>query len=183
MRIDDLLNNSTGLSSGDIYTIKSKCSHFINESQGLPVYKALPSSYNSFQKVKVRHHSRHDDVSEAFDGAFNNIISRSIYTQSSYINETRGLEPFYVFPTDGYRYVYSKGVQNSSLNFRDIMETLNGNVDDVVDITTDLIKYTYSKVKLVEGIISNSEIIFYGIPQFYAVRVTAIDSYNIFINR
>jgi hypothetical protein len=183
MRIDDLLNTSTGLSSGDIYTIKSKCSQFIQESKGLPVYRALPSSYSSFQKVKVRHHSRHDDVSEAFNGAFNNIVSRSIYTQSSYISESKGLDPFYVFPTNGYRFVYSKGVQNSTLNFREIMETLHGNVNDAVEITTDLIKYTYSKVNLVEGITSNSEIIFYGIPQFYAVRVSAIDNYNVFINR
>ena len=183
MRVDDLLNISTGISGGDLYTLKSKCSQFLEESNGLPVYRALPTTYEAFQKVKVRHHNRQDEVSEAFNGAFSNIIPRGIFTQSAYINELAGMEPFYVFPTNGYRYVYSKGVQSSSNNYREVMETLHKNVSDAVDITIDLIKYTYTKTKLVEGIISNSEIIFYGIPQYYAVKVSAINNYNIFINR
>lgn len=182
MRVNDLLNISTGISGGDLYTIKSKCSQFIKESRGYPIYRSLPISYNTFQKVKVRHHNKQDGVTEAFNGAFNNIIPRSVFAGSTAVAESAGMEPFYIFPVDGYRYVYSKGIQNSSLNFKEVMETLNKNVSSAVDITSDLIKYTYTKTNLVEGITSNSEIIFYGIPQFYAVRTSVINNYNSLIN-
>jgi len=187
MLVDDILGTITPTNSGAIYTIKNECSQFLNESAGLPVFRALPRAYDDFQRVKVRHQKRYDSVSEAFNTAFqnetHNIVPRGIFTQSVMMKRSAETEPFYVFPIDGYKFIYSKGVQNSNINFRQVFETLNRNVDDAFDITTDLIKYTYTKKNLVEGITSDSEIIFYGIPHFYAVRVSAIDSYNKLINR
>lgn len=172
----------------DIYTIKTECSRFLQESSGLPVFRVLPSTYSAIQRVKVRQQRRSDTVSEAFNAAFSdkfhNIVPRGIFTQSAPPETiSEGTELFYVFPINGYKYIYSKGVQNSNLNFRDVMETLAHNVKDAFDITTDLIKYTYTQRNLTEGITSRSEIIFYGIPYFYAVKVSAFDSYTRLINR
>jgi len=86
-------------------------------------------------------------------------------------------ESFYVFPINGFSFLYSKGLQNSSENFREVLNTLSENVHGALEITSDLIKYTYTNNNLVEGIMSESEIIFYGIPFFYALRVADINSY------
>lgn len=185
MLVEDILDAHAF--SKDIYTIRTECSQFIQESFGLPVYRSLPSAYSSFHRVKVRQHKRSDNVSEAFNAAFRNefynIVPRGIFTQSVMMEHAEQTEPFYIFPINGYKYIYSKGVQNSNINFRDVMETLAHNTNDAFDITTDLIKYTYSKTRLVEGITTDSEIIFYGVPYFYAVRVDAVDSYTKLINR
>ena len=170
-----------------IYAIKSECSQFLRESKGLPVYRALPKVYNTFHKVKVRHHKRSDSVSEAFNSAFSgeaaNLVPRGVFAQSVIMEATHDTDPFYVFPINGYRYFYSKGVQNSNLNFRDVMETLQDNISGAFDITRDLIKYTYTNKNLAEGIQSDSEVIFFNIPYFYAVRVADFGNYNRLINR
>lgn len=187
MLVADILNIQYAVSSRDVYTIRTECSQFLQESSGLPVYRALPTNYNTFHKVKVRFHKRSDSVTEAFNKAFDdeyhNIVPRGIFTQSSITEETEGYEPFYVFPKNGYKYAYSKGVKNSNLNFRSVMETLTANTADAFDITADLIKYTYTRSNLTEGIESGSEAIFYGIPYFYAVRVSDVGMYENLINR
>jgi hypothetical protein len=187
MLVDDLLNNSAPIDSRSWFTIKTECSQFLNESGGLPVFRVLPKSYDTFQRVKVRHHNRSDIVTRAFNTAFqnqaHNIIPRGIFTQSVITESTATHEPFYVFPINGYKFFYSKGVQNSNLNFRDVISTLQENIDGAFEITTDLIKYTYTQKNLIEGITSDSEIMFYGIPYFYAVRAGDVDNYTRLINR
>ncbi len=185
MLVADILGSSSVNEA--IYTIKSECSQFLRESNGLPVYRALPKGYNSFHKVKVRHHKRSDSVSEAFNSAFSgqatNLVPRGVFAQSILMETTNDTDPFYIFPINGYRYFYSKGVQNSNLNFRDVMETLQDNISGAFDITRDLIKYTYTNKNLTAGILSESEVIFFNIPYFYAARVADFGNYSRLINR
>lgn len=175
-----------GIKHKDVHTIRTECSQFIQESVGLPVYRALPRSYSDFQRVKVRYQRHSTPVSEIFNAAFDDqyhqIVPRGVFTQSAIMEETDDLEPFYVFPINGYRYVYSKGVQNSQMNFQDVISTLSENVDGGLELTRDLIKYTYTQHNLQEGIVSESEIIFFNIPCFYAVRANAIVRYSRLIN-
>ena len=186
MLVADLLNIHRAVSNEDVYTIRTECSQFLQESRGLPVYRALPYEYDTFHKVKVRFHKRSDSITEAFNKAFkdeiHNIVPRGIFAQSTMMNPSPNTEPFYVFPKNGYRYAYSKGVKNSNLDFRWMMETLMKNTNEAIEITTDLIKNTYTRTNLTEGIMSESEVIFYGIPYFYAVRVADVGSYNTLIN-
>lgn len=185
MLVDDLFDASR-INHKDIYTIRTECSHFIQESNGLPVYRALPRAYDDFRRVKVRYHNRQDTVSQvfnsAFDQEFHNIIPRGIFAQSAMMEAEDESEPFYIFPINGYKFIYSKGVQNSNMNFRTVIETLQENVDGAFELTRDLIKYTYSRTGLCEGIKSNSELIFFNVPYFYAVRASATDSYTQLIN-
>lgn len=187
MLVTDILNIQYAVSCKDVYTIRTECSQFLRESSGLPVYRALPVSYNTFHKVKVRFHKRSDSVTEAFNKAFDdeyhNIVPRGIFAQSTMMERSGDSEPFYIFPKNGYKFAYSKGVKNSNLNFQSVMETLTKNTTDAFEITTDLIKYTYTRNNLVEGIESESEVIFYGVPYFYAVRVSDVGSYENLINR
>lgn len=165
-------------------TLNADCSTFLCESKGLPLFRQLPSSYADFHRVKVRLQKRKDGVYDVFERAFgrdyNNIRQRAVFASTSTSPVTEQTEPFYVFPTNGYRFLYSKEVTDSDANYRNVIDKLVselGNLNEATDIVTDLLKYTYSSSKLYEGMVSGAEVIFYGIPYYYAVRATACD-YN-----
>lgn len=157
--------------------LNADCSTFLRESQGLPIFRQLPTSYADFHRVKVRLHKRKDGVADVFERAFGqeytNIRQRAIFTHSSLPVGTEQTEPFYVFPINGYRFLYSKEVSDSDSNYQHVIDKLVselGDLTEVTDIVTDLLKYTYSTSKLYEGMASGAEVIFYGIPYYYAVR-------------
>lgn len=186
MLIEDLIGKSELIGTRDLQTIRCECSTFIRESGGLPLYRNLSTSYQNFQKVKVRQQKRKDAVNEVFDKAFGssfyNLRQRAVFAYpdppaTSDVN----VEPFYVFPVNNFKFLYSKEVNNSSTNYQEVIAALVEQFVDnneAVEIVTDLLKYTYVKHNLLEGIASNSEIILYGIPHFYAVRVSAVSAYN-----
>lgn len=157
--------------------LRADCSTFLRESQGLPLFRQLPTSYADFHRVKVRLQKRKDGVTDVFERAFgqeyNNIRQRAVFASASIPGVTETTEPFYVFPTNGYRFLYSKEVTNSDSDYRNVIDKLVqelGNLNEAADIVTDLLKYTYSTCKLYEGMASGAEVMFYGIPYYYAVR-------------
>lgn len=185
MIIEDLIGSSVGIGVKEVQTIKADCSQFLKESAGLPLLKALPTAYFNFHKVKVRLQKRKDSVNEVFERAFGstfvNLRQRAIFTYPAAPAITETTEPFYVFPVNGYKYLYSKEVTNSSNDYKRVVDTLFEQFEDqqqASDIVTDLLKYTYSATSLHEGIVSNSEIILYGIPFYYAVRASACQGYT-----
>lgn len=190
MRIEDLIG-----SEGDVNLhkavkkIQEECSQFLSAAQGLYLCKQLPTptDSNSFplQKIKVRHRRTDDRVSEAFSKAFNtNLRQRAIFTSANPPLE-EGSECSYVFPINGYKFLYSKEVKNSSADYQSVLDTLFERLEDdkAVQIVTDIVKYTYVRENLVEGISSNSEIIFYGIPFYYALPVYKCPAYNQLFNQ
>ena len=185
MLIEDLISNTNGLGSRVLHSITTNCSQFITESAGLPLFKNLSTTYSNFQRVKVRRQKRKDTVAEAYDKAFadqySNIRQRAIFAYSSEYEPHGDTEPFYVFPVNGFSYLYSKEVTNSSSDYKRVIDTLIEQFDDAgqaTDIVIDLLKYTYSNVNLSEGINASAEIIMYGISHYYAVRVSAIPNYS-----
>ena len=183
MLVEDILSTHTDNTS--ILLLNDECSQFIENSGSLPILKALPKSYYDFHKVKVRKHKKTDLVGEMFNKAFVNKLSdfsqRAIITHSSppIIQET--LDLFYVFPIDGYKFIYSTEVTNSTSNYKQLINVLFETFENDIqatEIITDLLKYTYSSSHLIEGIHSQAEIIFYGIPYYYAIRTSVYPIYS-----
>lgn len=190
MLVEDLLGKHSEVGTRELTVIKKSCAQFLKESAGLPLYKLLPSSYGNFHRVKVRQQKRNNTIAEAFNRAFGkdfyNLHQRSIFTYAAAPTDiAEGTEPFYVFPTDGYKFLYSKEVTNSTNDYKTVMNTLIEQFDNdkAVELITDVLKYTYVSDNLVEGIISDSEIIFYGVPSFYAIRVSAHPAYGTLFQR
>jgi len=186
MRINDLLH--THQYSKEIYLLKSSCAQFIKESQGQPLFKNLSVGYNNFDKIKVRKRKGEaSDFTETFNEAFEQqhpgLRQRAIFANGSPSFQPLFdgvVEPFYVFPIDGYKFMYSKEVENSGQEYKQVFDTLfeqfgeeKGN-----EVLTDLLKFTYTSQNLNEGITSGSEIIIYGIPYFYAIRTNTADNYQ-----
>lgn len=186
MRINELYENQ--YQSKEFHLLKTNCTQFIRESQGQPLFKNLSVSYNDFDKIKVRKRKGESgDFTETFNEAFETqhpgLRQRAIFANGSHTFQPifdSVVEPFYVFPIDGYKFMYSREVENSGQEYKQVFDTLfeefgeqKGN-----EVLTDLLKFTYTSINLNEGITSGSEIIIYGIPYFYAVKANAADNYQ-----
>lgn len=157
--------------------LSADCSTFLRESNGRPLYRSLPISYGDFHRVKVRLQRRKDGVSDVFERAFGqeftNIRQRAVFASPTCPLVSEQTEPFYIFPINGYKFLYSKEVTNSSSDYRNVIDKLVvelGNLTEATDIVTDLLKYTYATSNLQEGMAAGAEIIMYGIPYYYALR-------------
>lgn len=186
MRINDLYQNTK--STKESHLLRTTCSQFFIESCRLPLLKNLARSYGDFDKVKVRKRKGESgDFTETFNEAFEKqhpglrqraIFSNGPSTFQPIYNEN--IEPFYVFPINGYKFMYSREVENSGQEYKQVFDTLfeefgeeKGN-----EVLTDLLRFTYTSNTLNEGIESGSEIIVYGIPYFYAIRASSVTDYN-----
>jgi len=179
MRINDLYENTE--STKEFQLLKKNCSQFFAESNDQPLLKNLSFSLEPFHKVKVRKRKGEvGDFSETFNEAFETqhpglrqraIFANGLTTFQPVLNEE--VAPYYIFPIDGYKFMYSKEVTNSGHEYKQVFETLfeqfgeeKGN-----EVLADLLRFTYTSKNLYEGIESGSEIIIYGIPYFYSYSV------------
>lgn len=184
MIIEDLIGPSVGVGIREVDTIKRECSLFLHEAKGQPLMKQLPSTSFNFQKVKVRLQKRRDQVSDVFEQAFGEqfpkLRQRAVYAYPRVLAETPGHDLFYVFPINGYKYLYNKEVQNSSTDYQPVLETLLQQLDtqEASEIASELLKYSYVNHTLSEAFASGAEVIFYSIPYYYAVRASACGSYE-----
>lgn len=187
MRVNDLYQHQE--STKEIQLLKTNCSQFFNESGGLPLFKNLSCSYQNFHKVKVRKRKGDsggftETFNEAFEIQHPELRQRAIFANGISSFEPSVLsqeyEPFYIFPINGYDFMYSREVMNSGHEYKQVFETLfeqfgeeKGNT-----VITDLLRFTYTSHALCEGIESGSEIIIYGIPYFFAMKTNAINEYG-----
>lgn len=187
MRINDLYQNHG--STKEFQLLKKNCSQFFEESDGLPLLKNLSITSEDFHKVKVRKRKSEignftESFNEAFETQHPGLRQRAIFANGATSFQPQPLgetAPFYIFPIDGYKFMYSREVTNSGHEYKQVFETLfeqfgeeKGN-----EVLTDLLRFTYTSENLNEGIESGSEIIIYGIPYFYAYNtVCAFNGYN-----
>ena len=190
MRVDDLIQ--TDDSREELIIISERCSQFLRESGGIPLLKNLPSEYGDFHKVKVRKRKhRKQDPSPAFAQAFNEAFEdqwRAIRERAIFANgeisfesaDSDSLEPFYIFPSDGYQYMYSREVENSSQDYKTAFDAIFEQFGDRSNqVITELLRFSYvSNEKLIEGIKTGAEIILYNTPYFYAIRANTVDDYE-----
>lgn len=186
MLINDVLH-SVDYSGFEL--IGESCHQFFEESGGFPMVKLLPINYQDFQKVKIRKRKNESSFAKTFNEAFEHemhqLRERSLFANGEVFFENKTIidpfaEPFYVFPIDGYDFIYNKGVTNSSENyaetFNEIFNQLGENSADKV--FTELMKFSYTSDNLQEGLETGAEIITYGIPYYYTVRQSLIIDYD-----
>lgn len=184
MLIEDLFGRTN--SETLFHQIYTNCSQFVHESAGYPLFRNLPTTYSDVHRVKVRTKKKASTVGDVFNKAFEhdyqNIAQRAIFAQSAPICESaEGMEPFYIFPVNGYKFLYSREITESTSEYQQVMLTLIEQLRDeqaATELITDLLKFSYTSHDLVEGINSGSEIILYGIPFYYAVRCSSYPDYG-----
>lgn len=171
-------------------TIQKKCSQFLRESQGFPLLKNLPITGEGFRKVKVRKKKNlKNEIIDAFNETFNEhseLMQRAIFAHSMSSFEpsiSMDVEPFYIFPIDGYKFLYAEGVGNTTQIYKTTLNTLIENYGEKgIKTFQQVLKYQYSFEKLIEGLASNTEIIIYDIPYYYAIRYSLVENYIDFLD-
>ena len=163
------------------------CSQFIVESGGLPLFRSLQISGEHARRVKVRQRKNESSVTEAFNAAFversRNIYQRAIFATTNPEPLTSTTEPFYVFPLNGYRFMYCTEVNKTNTGFQNAIDTLmeqfgEDSENEAVSVLKELLRYSYVDSDLHEGITRGSEIIIYNTPSYVAVRCSSVEEYH-----
>jgi len=167
------------------HPVLKECSEFLSSSEGFPILKNFSSGLDLFHKLKLRQRNKRDNFTKTFNEAFHetpNLRQRSLTSNGelSFIAENGDFEPYYVFPIDGFKYLYSLEVTNSKEDYQESFDTILEMVEDK-RLTKDILKYTYTSEKLAEGIRHGSEIIIYNIPYCYIQKASSIRNYEEFI--
>jgi hypothetical protein len=116
---------------------------------------------------------------EAFSQVYN-LRQRAVITHASPIIGDQQ-EPFYVFPINGYKFLYSKEVKDSASDYNHVIDTVFerfASMDHAAEIVTDVVKASYTDTNLLEGLRAGAEIILYNIPYFYAVKQSVYPDYK-----
>ena len=181
MNLDEVLLGKTR----KIHPVIKECSNFLENARGLPLLKNLPAQYEDFRKVKLRRRKQKgkDEFAKTFNEAFGDIPDlrqRAMFANgpSSFIAETEDKEPFYVFPTDGFKFMYSLEVTNSNTDYMEAFDTILSQFHGNNELMEQVLKYTYTHDALHEGIEHGSEIILYNMPYCYAIRQRSAECYE-----
>ncbi len=165
-----------------IHPVVAECSIFLEQSNGLPLLKNLPQDYEDFRKVKLRMRKKKADnkFAKTFNEAFDEIPhlrQRAMFANgsTSFVPETVEREPFYVFPTDGYKFMYSMEVTNSNTDYMKAFDVILEQFCGDTELMEQVLKYSYTKENLQEGIKRGSEIILYNMPYCYVIRESSVE--------
>lgn len=170
-------------------TIQTECSTFLKESIGHPLIKNLPRDNHGFRKVKVRKKKQSEMLTAAFNEAFKDdhsqLLQRSVFAHGEKSFEPSTdfqLEPFYIFPIDGFRFMYADNVISTTEDYRKTLNLLMDNLgNDGIETFQEVLKYQYKHDKLYEALTGNTEIIVYNIHYYYAIRCSLIERYSDFL--
>jgi len=163
--------------------VQDECSRFVEESQGLPLYKNLPVAYSDIHRVKMRkrrHNGSGTIPAEVLDKTRKNLLRQGLFAYGAPIAANEDVEPFYVFPVNGYQFMFCPEIRRLSEDCHVILSAISGAMNDKqgTDLMQDVIDFSYQRHDLIEGIRSGAEIIFYSIPNYYAFRVSAFNNYK-----
>lgn len=186
MRAIELFSSVEEQLSVQLFRLR-QCTQFIRESSGEPLLKNLPDNGDWFRQIKVRHHKKENPVIESFNQAFEQklgiqkIHQRAIFTNGEKsFRLQEGCETFYVFPINRYNYIYNPEVTSANIRYKSTFEELQETFaeETVKELITDLLSYSYVSNNLKEGINKGAEIVFFGVPYYYAVQKTIFPSYT-----
>ena len=167
-----------------------QCTQFLCESKGQPLLKNFPTnpSSNWLRQVKIRHHKKVDSIIESFNKAFDatfgihNIHQRAIFTNGvKTFRLQEGHDAFYVFPINRYNFIYNPEIASAKTKYQTTFEELQESFSDeetVKQIITELVSYTYISENLCEGIDKGAEVVFFGIPYYYAIKQSVYPDYE-----
>ena len=164
--------------------IVRECSEFLKASNGQPLVKMLPKGGPTVRSVKVRKRKSITSFDEAFNTVFSeheNIRQRCVFTNGVHSQSADPkLAPFYIFPKNGFRFMYSTEVTDSSQQYGSVFNHLKETMDEDNAIATisDVLLYDYKMTELAYGIRTGCEVIIFGCQSYYAIQKNSVKSYS-----
>lgn len=146
--------------------IRQECSDFLYETNR-PLFKELNAT-DVFKRVKNRHQQKLPD-------AYAQVLSEAISRPGEHFNLERSvittsqLSSHYVFPINGYKYVYFPYSNNLKEHFDFVTNATS------VELATELASMTHRRMDLHEALNSNIQCAVYNISHYYAVSTALIE--------
>jgi hypothetical protein len=166
-------------------TLELECWQFLEQSKGQRLYKNLPKSYDGFKKVKVRKKNMNELFIDAFNQSFSdhrNLFQRAIFANGdkSFSAECGEREPFVIFPVNGFKFIYNPVVIDAFVQYNNDVEYLLRKVSKqaAIDMFSKVIRQSYVRNNLAEGIQTGAEIVLYNVPHYYAIRKSLLDDFE-----
>ena len=167
-------------------SIIRECSEFLKISEGLPLMKFLPSEGSDQRKVKVRKKRSLTQFGEIFNEVFDetpDIHQRCIKSSGKLDSGYRPLmhELFYIFPINGFKFMFSPNVNNSEFEYDQRLRELTDATYEGKgrELLKEVLMFEYAQgTDLSTGIRNGDEIIIYGIPFYYAIKASSVNSYS-----
>ena len=144
----------------------------------------LPKDGPAERRVRVRKKKTMTPFDEAFNNVFidhPNVRQRCIFANGSHAqSDDNKLEAFYIFPLDGFKFLYSTTVSNSADQYRAAFDNLCDVMGEEKAKETfgDVVSYDYKSDDLFSGLLCGCEIIIFGCPAFYAIHRDSVKSYS-----
>ena len=161
-----------------------ECSDFLKASKGSPLVRMLPKAGPTDRNVKIRKKKSVTPVDEAFNTVFSdhpNLRQRCVFLNGSHSkSDDTTLGEFYVFPKNGFQFMYSTSVTDSSQQYGNVLENLNGAMspESAASTIADVLTYDYKTDDLHNGLICGCEIIVFGCASYVAISRESVKSYS-----
>lgn len=171
--------------------IVRECSDFLHDSEGHPLVKFLSAAGPDSRKIKIRKRKSSSEFDESFNKVFINhpdLRQRCVFANgirgltcvSENFSAEGNLDAFYIFPINGFKFIYSPNVYISSIQYKETLEMFIEVMGDggAIPAFSEVLKYDYISEKFAEGLSLGSEMILYGLQYYYAIRKSTINSYS-----
>jgi hypothetical protein len=164
--------------------IVRECSDFLKSSTGIPLVRMLPREGSAMRTVKIRKKKSTTPFDEVFNTVFSyhpNVRQRCVFTNGVHAQSNDPtLEEFFIFPKDGFRFMYSTSVVDSSQQYSETLAYLQESMTDSKALTTigEILQFDYKSTDLIPALISGCEIIIFGCPSYYAISKDSVKSYS-----
>lgn len=158
-------------------TIKNECSDFMSASQS-PLFKLVNISTSPVSKIKIRTGKKTvfgDFLNESLSQYSNTLYGRTVFCSGILPEEPPTLESAIIFIPNNFRYFHGTVNHKIRENFDALILQSYTLGIDIYDVLTDAYDQHFSISECVEHC---TEIGFYGIPYYYAVRLRYFHDYE-----
>jgi len=143
----------------------------------------LPKEGPAMRSIKIRKKKSATAFDEAFNTVFSghpNVRQRCVFTNGVHTQSNDPtLEEFYIFPKDGFKFMYSTSVVDSSQQYGDAFANLKeATPSHAIETIGEILEFDYKSDDLATALLSGCEIIIFGCPSYYAINRDSVKSYS-----
>ena len=159
-------------------SIKTECSQYLNllPTPDSWLMKPMKSNTGMSSKIKIRHKKvkaeYEAEINNVFSSEHQKLLQRCLiaYTSNKSLNLNDDMTLYYVFPINGFKFMYNPIIDYSLQQYDDLLDKLNDMGSSKRDIFYNTIKLSFKSDSLIEANQNSCEIIFYNIPYYYAIQ-------------
>lgn len=176
MNIHDFVASSSDSCPIDISAVLADfCSDFLSLNSG-PLYKTFPTPLGqSFKRVKVRQKKSHKFIDPIIETGVQipNLSAKQVVVSPT--TQTITPSTYYVFPINGFKFLYASRPLKALEDAFDKLIDLN--VDNSYEIAVNLVRTNFKSDSLATAMLAD-DIILYNMPFYFVAHTLSFPNYK-----